>query len=47
MLKKTSSFVLALLKVSTYHKEYASTFRSLRPCWKVFLNILVGRGAST
>jgi hypothetical protein len=40
MLKKTSSFVLAALRGSTYEKEYASPPRLLRPRWKVFLNIL-------
>jgi len=37
LLKTTASFVLASLKVSTY-LEYASAFRSLRPCWTVVLN---------
>jgi len=40
MLKKTASFVLASLGVSTYGKEYASPPRSLRPRWAAFLNIL-------
>jgi putative membrane protein len=40
MLKKASSFVLASLKASTYGKEYASAFRSLRPRWQAFLTIL-------
>ena len=40
MLKKSSSYVLASLRGSTYHKEYASPLRSLWPCWKAFLNIL-------
>ena len=40
MLKKAASFVLASLKSSTYRTEYASAFRSLRPCWPAFLNIL-------
>jgi len=39
MLKKASSVVLASLKSSTYRKTYASSFRSLRPCWKAFLTI--------
>ena len=40
MLKKSSSFVLASLRSSTYDKEYASPLHSLRPCWMAFLNIL-------
>jgi hypothetical protein len=40
MLKKSSSYVLASLRGSTYQKEYASPLLSLRPCWKAFLNIL-------
>jgi hypothetical protein len=40
MLQKPSSGVLASLKASTYHTEYASAFRSLRPCWKGFFTIL-------
>lgn len=40
MLKKAASFVLTSLEVSTYGEEYASTSRSLRPCWTTFLNIL-------
>jgi len=40
MLKKAASVVLASLGASTYGKEYASTPRSLRPCWTTFLNIL-------
>ncbi len=40
MLKKASSCVLALLESSTYGNKYASGSRSLRPCWKAFLNIL-------
>jgi hypothetical protein len=39
MLKKAASVVLASLKGSTYRQEYASPFRSLRPCWTTFLNI--------
>jgi len=42
MLKKAASFVLASLKGSTYW-EYASPFRSLRPRWTAFLNILLAR----
>ena len=42
MLKKAASFVLASLRGSTYHKEYASPLRSLRPRWTAFLNILQG-----
>jgi hypothetical protein len=42
MLKKASSFVLASLNASTYRKEYASAFHSLRPRWAAFLNILSG-----
>jgi hypothetical protein len=40
MLKKAASFVLASLNASTYLKGYASAFRSLRPRWTAFLNIL-------
>jgi hypothetical protein len=40
VLKKAASFVLASLKGSTYGEEYASPFRSLRPRWTAFLNIL-------
>ncbi len=40
MLKKTSSFVLAALRGSTYGKKYASPLRLLRPRWAAFLNIL-------
>jgi len=40
MLKKTASVVLAALKGSTYRREYASSFRWLRPSWTVFLSIL-------
>jgi len=40
MLKKTTSFVLASLRTSTYGNEYASALRLLRPCWMAFLNIL-------
>jgi len=40
MLKKSASFVLAALGGSTYHPEYASPPRSLRPRWTAFLNIL-------
>src|SRR5262245_44094222 len=42
MLKKSASVVLATLRSSTYRKEYASPLRLLRPCWTVFLSILVG-----
>lgn len=34
LLKQSSSFVLASLQPSTYLTQYASVFRSLRPCWK-------------
>jgi hypothetical protein len=44
MLKKASSFVLASLRPSTYYEAYASAPRSLRPCWKTFLNILLVNG---
>ena len=37
LLKTTASVVLASRKASTY-SEYASAFRSLRPCWTVVLN---------
>jgi hypothetical protein len=37
----TGSGVLTSLKGSTYRKEYASPSRSLRPCYKTFLNILM------
>ena len=40
MLKNASSFVLTSLRPSTYNEAYASGLRSLRPCWKAFLNIL-------
>ena len=40
MLKKTSSFVLASFRPSTYPRGYASPLRSLRPCWTAFLSIL-------
>ncbi len=40
MLKQAASVVLALLKGSTYGKEYVSPSRSLRPRWMAFLNIL-------
>lgn len=40
MLKKSTSFVLASFKGSTYDPKYASPLRSLRPRWMVFLNIL-------
>ncbi len=40
MLKKASSCVLASLESSTYGTKYVSCSRSLRPCWKTFLNIL-------
>jgi hypothetical protein len=40
MLKKSASVVLASLEASTYPPAYASTSRSLRPCWTAFLNIL-------
>jgi len=46
MLKKASSFVLASLKGATYW-EYASPFRSLRPRWKTFLNILSVRHSNS
>jgi len=40
MLKKSTSFVLASCKGSTYDPTYASPFRSLRPRWMAYLNIL-------
>jgi hypothetical protein len=40
VLKKSSSFILASLRSSTYSKEYASPLRSLRPRWTAFLNTL-------
>src|SRR5437867_8074375 len=40
MLKKSSSFVLASLRGSTYGEEYALPLRSLRPRRKAILNIL-------
>ena len=43
MLQKPSSFVLTSLKASTYATEYASAFRSLRPCWKGFFTILADK----
>ena len=42
MLKQFASFVLALLRGSTYESEYDSPLRSLRPRWTTFLNILRG-----
>ena len=44
LLKTTASFVLASLKASTY-SEYASAFRSLRPCWTAVLSSLQDSGA--
>jgi len=44
MLKKFASGVLASFRGSTYGKEYDSPLRSLRPCWKTFLNILLALG---
>ena len=41
MLKKSASGVLASLRPSTYPRGYASALRSLRPCWTVFLSILL------
>jgi hypothetical protein len=41
MLKKPASGVLASLRGSTY-EAYASPLRSLRPCWTIFLSILLG-----
>jgi len=41
LLKKSASIVLASLRGSTYETEYASPFRSLRPCWSNFLNSLL------
>ena len=43
MLKKSSSFVLASLRPSTYPRGYALGLHSLRPCWMAFLSILRGR----
>ncbi|MCH8039887.1 MAG: hypothetical protein IH977_06005 [Nitrospinae bacterium] len=40
MLKKSASFVLAVLGGSTYRTEYASPPRLLRPRWTAFLTIL-------
>ncbi len=39
-LKKVPCCVLTSLKDSTYGREYASAFRSLRPCRRSFLNVL-------
>jgi hypothetical protein len=41
MLKKPPSVVLASFRPSTYPRGYASALHSLRPCWMVFLNILI------
>ena len=46
MLKRSPSFVLVSLKVSTYIEEYASPFRSLRPYWGNLLNILESQTSS-
>jgi hypothetical protein len=40
MLKKAPSFVLASLNALNVPQGYASAFRSLRPGWMAFLNIL-------
>jgi hypothetical protein len=40
LLTKSASGVLAALRGSTYHREYASPHRLLRPCWTDFLNSL-------
>jgi hypothetical protein len=40
VLKKATSFVLASLNASTYRKGTPRLFRSLRPRWMAFLNIL-------
>jgi type II secretory pathway pseudopilin PulG len=40
MLKKSSSFVLASFRPSTYPRGYASGLHSLRPCWTAFLSLL-------
>jgi hypothetical protein len=42
LLKTNASVVLASFKASTY-SEYASTFRSLRPCWSAVLNSFLER----
>ncbi|WHZ15218.1 MAG: hypothetical protein OJF52_002059 [Nitrospira sp.] len=43
MLKKAPG--CASLKASTYEAQYASPSRSLRPCRRSFLNILLKMGA--
>src|SRR5688572_4339735 len=40
MLKKSTSFVLASFRSSTYPRGYASCLHSLRPRWTAFLSIL-------
>jgi hypothetical protein len=40
MLNKSFSVVLPSLRAATYGAEYDLALRSLRPCWKVLLNIL-------
>jgi hypothetical protein len=40
MLKIASGFVLVSRKACEVQQEYASAFRSLRPCWATILNIL-------
>jgi hypothetical protein len=40
LLTKSASSVLAVLRGSTYGREYASLLRLLRPCWTAFLNSL-------
>ena len=42
MLKKSTSFVLASLRSSTYGTEYDSPLRSVRPQWTAILSILHG-----
>jgi hypothetical protein len=40
LLTKSASGVLASLRGSTYGTEYDAPPRSLRPCWRAFLNSL-------
>ena len=46
MLKKSTSFVLASLRFSTYPRGYASDLHSLRPRWTAILSILHYSGIS-
>lgn len=44
MAQRSARVVLTSLKASTYRSEYASAFRSLRPCWtNLFVILLLTR----